>query len=529
MFSPTISTLSTFIAIAAAIALAAVGVVSGTYAAGGSDSSCYALMAEAFASGQLQPLSALESQVPWPDASTTFAPGGFVPSRLNPAAAAPVCVPGFSLLLAPLGKLGGPTALFSATPVAGALLVWLAFLAGRALAGPLAGAMSATLVATSPIVLFQVVQPMNDIATAALWTAVYVALLSRRWALAGICCGLALLVRPNLLPLAAVAGVFVLTDRIPNPQSQIPNLESRIPKGIVFSLAALPCAVAVLYLNDRLYGGPLRSGYGQLSHLFSLANIPTNAGRYSGWLVETETVLILLGLLAPLVVDRDRRRAAWLALGMIATIATMYFAYTRFDDWSYLRFLLPAITLLLVLASVVATTLTLRGSAKVGVFVILFGMAAFGLNGVRMARGRFAFNMQALEQRYRSAGIVARDRLPAEAVILTTWDSGAIRFHARKEAIVWEALDPAWLDRALEWLSQHGHRPFILVESWEEPRFRERFAARSTIGKLDWPPKYEVDRVVRVYDPADRARYVRGERIVTEYVWPFKKTSATKN
>ena len=31
----------------------------GTYAAGGSDSSCYALMADAFASGRLQPSSAL--------------------------------------------------------------------------------------------------------------------------------------------------------------------------------------------------------------------------------------------------------------------------------------------------------------------------------------------------------------------------------------------------------------------------------------------------------------------------------------
>ena len=186
------------------------GFVRGTYAAGGSDSSCYALMAEAFASGKLQPTSALASQVPWPDASKTFAPGGFVPSQSDPTASAPVCAPGFSLLLAPLVKLGGQNALFAVTPMAGALLVWLTFLAGRALAGPLAGAMAAVLVATSPVVLYQVVQPMNDVTTAALWMAVFVALVSRRWAVAGICCGLALLVRPNLLPLAVVAGIYVL-------------------------------------------------------------------------------------------------------------------------------------------------------------------------------------------------------------------------------------------------------------------------------------------------------------------------------
>jgi hypothetical protein len=523
MFSRTVSSLFTGIAIVAAIAIAAVGFLRGTYAAGGSDSSCYALMARAFASGTLQPSSALESQVPWPDASRTFAPGGFVPSQSNPAAAAPVCAPGFSLLLAPMAALGGPTALFCATPIAGALLVWLAFLAGRALAGPLAGAMSATLVATSPIVLFQVVQPMNDITTAALWMAVYVALLFRRWGLAGACCGLALLVRPNLLPLALVSGVFVFSDRIPEPKAESPKPAAQsLKSGAAFCLAALPSAVAVVYLNARLYGGPLRSGYGHVANLFSLANIPTNAARYSGWLIQTETPLILLGVLAPLVVDGHRRRVAWLALGLIAATAAIYSAYTPFDDWSYVRFLLPAITLLLVLASAAATILMLRGGGKVGVFVVLFGIAVFGLNGVRLARERFAFDMQALEQRYRSAGVVARDRLPPDAAILTTWDSGAIRFHAGKEAIVWEALDQAWLDRALEWLSQHGHQPFILVESWEEPRFRERFAARSAIGKLDWPPKYEVDRVVRIYDPADRARYLRGEKLVTEYLWPLR-------
>src|SRR6266550_278550 len=113
---------SVIIAVAAAVALAAVGFARGTYAAGGSDSSCYALMADAFASGALQPSSALASQVPWPDASKTFAPGGFVPSPSNASAASPVCAPGFSLLLAPVVKLGGPAALFGVTPVAGAML-----------------------------------------------------------------------------------------------------------------------------------------------------------------------------------------------------------------------------------------------------------------------------------------------------------------------------------------------------------------------------------------------------------------------
>ena len=51
--------IATLLAVIIAIALAAFGVVRGTWAVGGSDSSCYALMAKAFAEGDLQPVSAI--------------------------------------------------------------------------------------------------------------------------------------------------------------------------------------------------------------------------------------------------------------------------------------------------------------------------------------------------------------------------------------------------------------------------------------------------------------------------------------
>jgi hypothetical protein len=248
------------VAVAAAVALAAVGFARGTYAAGGSDSSCYALMADAFASGQLQPFSELQPKVPWPDASKTFAPGGFLPSQSNPAAFAPVCAPGFSLLLAAAMKVGGAHALFAITPLAGALLVWCVFLAARALGGAAAGAIAAVLTATSPVVLFQVVQPMNDITTAMLWMAVF-AILARservthvEVALAGVFCGLALLVRPNLLPLGVIAGIYAL-----GAGGRAPNAESRIPSGIrtaaSFGVAVAPFALVILWLNTRCTAG----------------------------------------------------------------------------------------------------------------------------------------------------------------------------------------------------------------------------------------------------------------------------------
>jgi len=514
--------ISLLIAATAATALAAVGVANGTYAAGGSDSSCYVLMAEAFASGNLQPTSALASQVPWPDATTTFTPGGFGPSGTDRSAFAPICAPGFSFLLAPVVAIAGTGAMFWITPLTGALLVWMAFLAGRTLGGPFGGAMSAVLIAVSPAVLYQVVQPMNDITTAALWMATFVASLKRRWGLAGVLSGLALLVRPNLLPLALVAALFAASE---DTTPGIRDWGLGIRRVGRFAVGAIPFTLIVLLLHDRLYGSPVRTGYGQVENLLSLSFIPINAVRYLGWLVETHTPFPLLAFAAPFVVAREKRKDVWLAIGLIVATGLIYLTYTPFDDWSYLRFLLPAIGLMLVLASAVIVKAFeyVTGPAKAGHYVLIGVttgvLVAFCL---RAANDRHAFALQFLEQRYRSAGIVVRDQLPADAVVLSVWDSGAVRFHGRKEALSWEGLDPAWLDRSLAWLNQHGRQPFILVESWEEPGFRGRFAKHSDIGKLDWPPKYEIDRVVRIYDPQDRPRYHRGERVDTEFLWPLR-------
>jgi hypothetical protein len=522
------------IALAAAAAVAAVGIARGTYAVGGSDSSCYALMAAAFAAGTLQPTSDLVAQVPWPDAGDTFTPGGFVNSETNPSASAPVCAPGFSILLAPLIAIGGLDAIFILTPIAGALLVWLTFIAGRAIGGPIAGAMAAVLIASSPSALYQVVQPMNDVTTAALWVATFAALVARRWAIAGVCCGVALLVRPNLVALAAVAALAVairdaaIADGAAGTLAVMP----RFKRTLVFAACALPFALIVLWLNDALYGSPFRTGYGQLDHLFGVSALPVNVPRYFKWLVETHTPFPLLAFAAPFALARDKRADAGLAIGLILTTCCIYFLYTPFDDWTFLRFLLPAIALMVVLASAVCVVGLERAIRRFGPAnrrrppysesLCAVVTAVIALFCVRTADDRLAFDMRFLEQRYRSAGIVVRERLPDNAVVLSVWDSGAVRFHGRKEALSWTGLDPAWLDRSLSWLDAHGHTPFILVESWEEPAFRNRFGNHSGIGKLDWPPKYEIDRVVRIFDPKDRTKYDRGERIDTEYLWPLK-------
>jgi hypothetical protein len=456
-------------------------------------------MAAAFARGHLQPTTSITG-APWPQAPRTFAPGGFVPSPTRDDAASPICAPGFSLLLAPFYAIGGRDAIFLLTPIAAALLVWLTFVFGRHLAGASAAAAAAIVVAATPVFVFQLVQPMNDVAVATVWMAVLV--LATRpgnhssWL--GALTGLAILIRPNLAPAALVIGAWCLTGGL--------------RRFLVFGAAAAPFALAVATLNAALYGHPLLSGYGATSDLFSTAHVLPNIENYGSALLETQLGFPLLGLLAIFVVPRDHRRLVWLALALTGSIVVVYLFYQPFPEWWYLRFLLPVLPVMTVLATATVALGTRRPAV---VWPVVAIVVAFAASTEAMTQ---ALDLQRLERRFRIVGEVVRDRLPANAVFITVWNSGSVRYHAEREAVLWDALDPAWLDRAVDWLTSRGYEPFIIVEEWEEPLFRERFATTSTLGNLDWPPRYQIQPRLRIFRPGDRAHYLTGGQIPTEHV-----------
>ena len=91
---------------------------------------------------------------------------------------------------------------------------------------------------------------------------------------AGIACALAVLIRPNLAPLAIVP--LFLAERT-----------NRI-RGAGGDCRRLPRLHAMVW-----YGSPLQSGYGSADELFSFANIAPNASRYFNWLMATAPVLFL--------------------------------------------------------------------------------------------------------------------------------------------------------------------------------------------------------------------------------------------
>jgi hypothetical protein len=507
--------MSTAIAALAAIALAAVGVVKGTWAVGGSDSSCYALMATTLAGGHVQ-LSSTLGDAPWPAAALTLAPGGFIPGPAT-TGAVPICAPGMSLLMAPLA-VADRNAIFWLTPLAAFILVLSAFALARQLAGGMAGATAAVLTATSPIVLYQTVQPMNDILTAALWL---LALANGRNPVAsGLIVGMAILVRPNLAPLALVFTIMpFLHPNAHSPRVGGPGILRDLPRDhrwralAVLVAAILPGITVLLWLNDAVYGSAFGSGYGNVWQLFSTSHISANLSNYSRSIWQTQHLLPVAAVAAPFVFDGLRRKAAWVLLTFGAVVIGIYLLYSPFPEWWYLRFLIPAMVVLIVLASAVLARLLTRANMR-GLLPI--SAVVLAVVGTRTAGDRQAFALQQMEGRYRETAQLVRDRLPANVVVITEWQSGGIRFHGGREVVLWASLDPAWLDRALIWLRSKGLQPMLVVERREESSFRARFRAHSAIGRLDWPPRFDLNRQVRIFDPDDRARYEAGETYPTE-------------
>jgi hypothetical protein len=507
---------------ALALLLAAVvfaGLRWGTFAVGGSDSYCYVHQAERWASllrqgfgGQaagLQVAEPLALEAPWPNAPLTFAPAGHVPSQTVPGALVPICPSGLSIVMAPMLALGGARAIFLVVPLFGALLVWATFTCGSRF-GSRVGLASAVLAACSPPFLYQLVQPMSDVPAAALWMLAVAAVTGakpRAPVVAGLATAAAILMRPNLVPMAIPIGLFILF----RPER---SWHDRLQGAIRFAAAAAPGAIAVAFIQRAFYGSPLQSGYGSLAALFSASHVVPNAIRYFSWMTQSHTVGWLLALAAPFLLPGPLTA---LFISLFLVNAASYLPYAVFEDWAYLRFLLPTVPLLLILTVAVVDAICRRIRPAMAPAVVAVVALVLAVLFIGDARERAVFRLQRLEARFERAGTYVGQRLPSNAIVITSWQSGSVRFYGHRRTLVWDGLDPAWLDRAIDFVRARGFEPYLLFERWEEPIFRARFAS-SPIGALDWPPMAEVASQVRIYRPDDRERYARGTQPPIEYI-----------
>lgn len=488
-------------ALAIALVIAIVGLGAGTHAAGGSDSYGYVSQADLWLSGQLR----IDQR--WVDLPPVFddwslSPLGYRPG-LEPRTIVPTYPPGLPLLMAAAKLVGGSQGPYYVVPLLGALMVILTFLLGRLLFSDSVALGACFLMAVSPAFLFQLMHPMSDIPAAAGWTLALVLAVRGHVLSAGLASSIAVAIRPNLLPLALGVGVIASFSNSPSADAA-----RRGRHALTFTAGVMPAVLGIALLNNHLYGSPLTSGYGPLTTIYHPSNLVPNLERYPSWLLQTQTPFIFAGMLPLLwrplwpTGSPGERLGVRIGLGLFLTLlVTPYLFYLPFEDWTYVRFLLPAFPVLLVLAVAslgILRTLGARATPFV-VPAVIVGIFAFELS---TAQARGVFSLRAGEQRYVTVGREVARITPPNAVFLSMQHSGSLRFYAKRLTVRYDLLPRGSLERAIETLRARGFRPYLLLEQWEEPKLRDRFGQTSAVGRLEWMPVKRWPTKVALYDPA---------------------------
>jgi hypothetical protein len=477
-------------ATAAAVAMV-VGIGAGTFYAGGADASGYVSQAQMWLRGELTwPAPAWVEGAPWDDAGESASPVGYKPTP-NSHIIAPTYAPGLPMLMALFQIVGGPNAVFLVVPFLGALAVLATYLLARELGGPWSGAVACLLLISSPVFLFMMTQPMSDVPVTACWALALVASLRpgiRSAVAAGAFTSMAVLIRPNLVPLAGIIGLLVMIET--------QNRGESWRRGTFFALAVSPAVVGIAALNQVWYGSPLLSGYGPLENLYRGINVRQNVMLYWTWMLSVHTPLIVVCLVAPLVLlaRAPNLRTVLIACVFPLAVWVPYFAYTVFEMWTYLRFMLPSFPVLFgTLAAVLVSSSSERGLGTRASAVLL--VAALILHGWSYAYSNGLFNLRLAEQRYARAVDYVRS-LPTSTVAISNLHSGTLRHYTGRDVIRWEVLDPQALDVAVAYLRSRQLGVYAVLDRGEVEPFKRYFAGQRTAERLDEVQWADLDGVL---------------------------------
>jgi hypothetical protein len=465
----------------AAAGLLMLGVAFGGRAAIAADVSGYLSQSILWTRGHLRIEQPFVSVTPWPNADWTFTPLGYRPAENHTLV--PTYAPGLPLLMAG-ARFVSACAPYYIVPICGALLVLLSARLGHRLFGRTTAVAGAVLVAASPVVLIWTLSPMSDVPVAMFWIAALVA--SDRGTLpgaaaAGALSGAAIVIRPNLAPLA-LFPVLLTAMRGGTPRAVI-------VRAVAFAAAVAPFAIFVGTVHNALYGSPLTSGYGDASSIYSTRHLGANLARYPLWWWQAHGVvgwLFLMAIFRPR--TADTRRRVIVLVSFAAAVALSYMFYLPFEHWLFLRFMLPALPIVLLLSADAVVWMSSRLGPVAAAWLVIVVAALTMMTGLHRARWDGFFATAAADQRYADAALYIDSIAPPAAVVLAMQHSGSVRFYSGRLTLRYDVLDPAWLDRAIATLASLGFSTFALLEKEEEDIFRTRFKGQRAIAFLDSGP-----------------------------------------
>ena len=503
------------IAIVFAAVAAGVGIAFNTYVVAASDPSAYISQARLIAKGDPVVPVPLAAHVSWPMPEMSFAPLGYRPGP-QPAEIVPTYPPGLPFFMAIALVVAGENGPFFVGPFLAALAVLGAYWLATRLHSRAAGVIATALMTFSPLLLSQVVQSMSDIPATAVWTLALVAALAARPIVAGVLSGLAIPIRPSLLPLAAIVALVLVMW----PNQGFTSRRAAFMTLSKFAAATAPAIAVLAWIQWSLYGDPFASGHGTFAQMFSIRNVIPNIREYAIRvltgeapalvLIAASVVAFVVGRRVPAGLEGETRPTAVTAVPSVRIAALVaipvlacYLAYGVFTDWAYLRFLLPIWPAACAAAGAVVVNARLHISPAIRTQVLLVALTAVCARNVLTAAHEGSFTLWKDALRYGTAGRYLDAVLPENAVIVASEHSGSASYYTGRPILRWDS--DISFDEALGELTRLGRRPVIVLESWEEPLLRKKYPA-SAIARLDWPARADFGRVTRVrfFDPADR-------------------------
>jgi hypothetical protein len=402
---------------------------------GGADSSGYFNMAQAILRGQVHvPARTIES-LPMRELPVfAYTPLGLRPTgdgtTLTPTY--PLGLPLFFAATGPLlGWSLGPKLVMVLHALAGLWLVYA--LARQAGTSQLGALLAAAAMAVSPLYIMFWTQAMSDL-PALVWCAAALWFAGRRTtltaALAGVAIGVAVLVRPSNVLVAAPVLIA---------------LGFSLRRWIALGLGGIPTALVVLFYNRAAYGGELATGYGNVWALFSTEWVGITLRHYAQWLPALLSPLCVLALGSPWLKEKRGPIAVAHGVWVVALLAFYASYYHTHETWWYLRFVLPAFPSLVILAVLVGEQLVARLSAP-GKRTVLAAIAVVAViaNGIGWTRHFAAHEVGRGEKIYLDAIRLAREGTPTNAVVVTMQASGALFYGTDRVLVRWDTIDDAW-------------------------------------------------------------------------------------
>jgi hypothetical protein len=498
-----------WVAVAMAVTVCGFGLAYGSRAVGGADQYGYVSQAELWLRRDLRTEQSFVSELPWPRAAWAFSPLGYRPYHQDESFIVPVYPPGLPIVLAGVKWLAGHTAMFGIVPLSAGLLVLATYGVGRRLRSSGVGLIGAWLIASSPTVLFMMMQTMTDVPVAAAWTWAIFSLLGATTAsaaAAGLLSSAAVLIRPNLVPLVAILSLhYLFKMRHSSGRSEA------LAQLAVFVSGALPGIAAVALINRHLFGSPLVSGYGSATELYDLANVPANLRNYLAWLIESHTPIALCGLVAIFVPVRRlwpglSDRSVFIVIGaFVAFVWISYCAWHIFDDWWFTRLLLATWPLIMIGVAAICAAAYHTTPTRMRPVVVVF-VIALGVVQIRYAAAHTAFVIGDGDRRFVGGSRLVGRMTEPNSVIVSLTFVGAIRYYGGRMTLNYENLPANVLDEAVDSLRNHGVRTYAALDQWEITPFRRRFAGARCLSSLDRKPIaiYENPGKMLLFDLSER-------------------------